>query len=71
MASGRLQSIVNGALEFAVELDGFVVGERQDLGQDHAGDMLLRVEPIIGVVDAGPGQAPGAAAVGSGLVLII
>src|SRR5258708_19862026 len=59
--SGRLQSIVNGALELAVEPDGLVIGERQDLGQDDARNALLRVGPVIGVVEAAPSQASGAA----------
>ena len=54
----------DAALELTIKAHCAVVGEGQDLGQDHAGNMLLRVEPVIGVVDTRPGHAPGAAAVG-------
>src|SRR5690349_17489963 len=37
-----------------------VVGEGQDLGHQHAGHALLRVEPVVGVEQAGPGEAAGA-----------
>src|SRR5215831_6917824 len=63
----RLQPTIDAALEFAIERDGFVVGKGQDLGHEHAGNALLRIEPIIGVVNPGPGAAAGAAAVGTWL----
>src|SRR5262245_11015280 len=51
----------DATLEFAVERDGLVVGEGQDLGQKHPGDSLLRVEPVIGIIYTGPSYAADAA----------
>src|SRR5712691_87129 len=65
--SGRAERVVDRALELAVELDGALVGEGEDLGHDHAADPPRRIDPVIGVEDAGPGQAAGAAAVRAGL----
>jgi hypothetical protein len=39
-----------------------LVRERQQLHQDHAGDVARRIDPEIGVGEAGPGEAAGAAA---------
>ena len=44
------------------KLPGLGVDERQQLHQDHAGDVARRVDPEIGVGEAGPGEAAGAAA---------
>src|SRR5215472_4505254 len=63
----RLEPAVDAALELAVEGDGLVVGEGQELGQEHSGDALMRVEPVIGVENSAPGDAGGTAAVGPGL----
>jgi hypothetical protein len=57
-----LQRAVNGPFEFAIGADCRPVGERQDLCKENAGDALRRVEPVISVEDAGPGQTAGAAA---------
>src|SRR3712207_8242371 len=38
-----------------------LVAERQDLGHDQAGDAPARVDPVVRVEDAGPGQGAGAA----------
>src|SRR5215472_770144 len=59
----RSQCVVDAALELAVERDGLVVGEGQDLGQKHPGDSLLRVEPVIGIIYTGPSYAADAAPV--------
>src|SRR6266404_4670078 len=59
----RFQRVVDAVLELAVERDGLGVREWQDLGQKHASDALLRIKPVIGIVDPGPGNAAGAAPV--------
>src|SRR5271166_2991928 len=59
-----LQRIINAAFELAVELDGLMVGKWQNLGQDYTCHALLRIEPIVRIIDAGPGEAAGATAIG-------
>src|SRR6516162_140958 len=60
----RLQLAIDAALKLAVERDGFMVGEGQELAQKHPGDALVRIQPVIGVENSAPGDAAGAAAVG-------
>src|SRR6516225_7073702 len=60
----RLEPAIDAALKLTVEGNGFMVGEGQDLSHENAGNALLRIEPVIGIVNPGPGDAAGAAAVG-------
>jgi len=46
------------------QLDGLMVGKWQNLGQDYTCHALLRIEPIVRIIDAGPGEAAGATAIG-------
>src|SRR6266853_4109562 len=62
-----LQRVIYAALELPAKLHGTLVGEGQDLGQDHAGDALLQIDPVIAVEEPGPGQAAGATAIGPGI----
>src|SRR4029077_6663899 len=57
-----IQPGINPALEARKSFQRLGVDERQQLHQDHAGDVARRVDPEIGVGEAGPGQAAGAAA---------
>src|SRR3954453_23898197 len=63
-SSHRGQRTVDRLLEIAIDLYGRPVSEGQDLRQEHAGDALLRIKPVVGIEDPRPGQAAGAAAVG-------
>src|SRR6516165_8315399 len=60
----RLEPAIDAAFKLTVEGNGFMVGEGQDLSHENAGNALLWIEPVIGVVNTGPGDAAGAAAVG-------
>jgi hypothetical protein len=53
---------IDAALEPPVHAQHALISERHHLGHEHGGDALLRVEPMVGVVNAGPGEAAGAAA---------
>ena len=58
----RIEPGIDAALEARERFQALAVGERQHLHQDHAGDVARRIDPEIGVGEAGPGQAAGAAA---------
>src|SRR5258708_25869895 len=53
---------VNAVLKTCKSFQTLVVRERQQLHQDHAGDVAGRIDPEIGVGEARPGEAAGAAA---------
>src|SRR6516164_5114920 len=59
-----LQPAIDAAFELAVEGDGAVVGEGQELAQKHTGDTFLRIEPVIGVEYSRPGDATGTPPIG-------
>ena len=65
--SGGLERRVHPSLHVPQEPEHRLVGERQDLRHDRPGDLLGRVDPVVGVEDPGPAQAAGAAPVRSGL----
>src|SRR5579859_6406052 len=65
--AGSSESGVEAALERAIEGDDPFVVERQDLGEEGAGDLADRIEPEIAVEQAGPGDAAGGAPVRSRL----
>src|SRR5262245_18737187 len=52
----RLQGAIDAAFKPAVEPQHGGIGKGQDLGQDHPGDGLLWIEPVLGVVDPAPSQ---------------
>src|ERR1700735_1399942 len=58
---------IDAALKGRVEVHRPMIGEGQDLRHDDAGQSALRIEPVIGVEDAGPCDAAGAAPVGARL----
>src|ERR1700753_1683838 len=53
---------VSCLLEGVEQRQGLGVGERQDLRGIDAADALLLVDPVVGVGEAGPGEAAGRAA---------
>src|SRR5215831_3966307 len=58
----RAHRPVHAALEVAVDAQRVMVREGQNLGHEHGGDMLRRIDPVIGVEQSRPGEAAGAAA---------
>src|SRR5437762_2997645 len=58
----RPAASVDCALELLDEAEALLVGEGEDLGEDDAGQVGLGVDPVVGVGQAGPGQAATAAA---------
>ncbi len=62
LPAARIEPGIDAALEARERLQALGVGERQQLHQDHAGDVARRVDPEIGVGKARPGEAAGAAA---------
>src|ERR1035437_5884186 len=58
----RIEAGIDAALEACERFQALLVGERQHLHQDHAGDVARRVDPVIGVGEPRPGEAAGAAA---------
>src|SRR6185437_3552167 len=57
---GPADGFVDGPLEPLECLKHHWIGEGQDLGHENAGDLRLRIEPEISVVETGPGEAAGA-----------
>ena len=62
LAAAGIEPGINAALKARKSFQRLGVEERQQLHQDHAGDVTGRVDPEIGVGEAGPGEAAGAAA---------
>src|SRR5579859_3112505 len=60
VAFGLVSGGIDGALEAVEQVEHGGVGEGEDLGEDHAGDAAGRVDPVVRVRQAGPGQAAGA-----------
>ena len=61
LAAAGIEPGINPALKARKSLQRLGVGERQQLHQDHA-DVARGIDPEIGVGEAGPGEAAGAAA---------
>ena len=57
-----LGDLVKAAFELGKGLQRLRIGKWQELHQDDAGDVLGRIDPEIGVGEAGPGEAAGAPA---------
>ena len=61
--------VVGGGLDVGVELVGAGVGEGQLLAQVGAGDLIVHVDPEIGIGDSGPHEPAGGAARGQWLLV--
>src|SRR5713226_8683437 len=57
-----LSDLVKPAFELGKGLQRLWIGKWQELHEDDAGDVLGRIDPEIGVGEAGPGEAAGAPA---------
>src|SRR5882724_13192543 len=57
--SSRSVAAVNPALEPAIDVKRTPVGERQNLHHDHTSDARRWIDPVVGVVQTGPGLAAG------------
>src|SRR6266702_5564720 len=57
-----LGDLVKAAFELGKDLQRLGIGKWQELHEDDAGDVLGRIDPEIGVGEAGPGEAAGAPA---------
>src|SRR5258708_29632678 len=55
--SSRSVATIDAALELTIDVERAPVGERQDLHHDHAGDARRRIDPVVGIVQTGPGLA--------------
>src|SRR3984893_16196578 len=53
----RIEPGIDATLEARERFQALVVGERQELHQDHAADVARRVDPEIGIGKASPEQA--------------
>ena len=53
---------VDGSLELAQKLTDRAVVEREDLRQQHAGHVLGRIDPEVGIVESRPSEASRGAA---------
>ena len=54
-----LAPVVDRALELAEQVEDRAICERQDLSHDQAGYPLRGIEPVVGIGEAGPGEAAG------------
>ena len=54
---------VDSSFELAVDPQRAVIGKGEDLRHENSGDAPTRINPVIGVKQAAPGQAAGAATV--------
>jgi hypothetical protein len=62
-----LGNLVKSAFELGKGLQRLRIGKWQELHEDDASDVLGRIDPEIGVGEAGPGEAAGAPARRRGL----
>jgi len=61
LAAAGIEAGIDAALEARKRFQTLLVDERQQLHQDHAGDVARRIDPEVGVGKACPSEAAGAA----------
>jgi hypothetical protein len=49
--------VIDPTLELAVDAQRPLIGERQDLGHEYAGDAFGRIDPVVGIEQPAPGEA--------------
>ena len=59
--------LVDASLKRIQQFENDRVSERQNLREQHASDTGPRIEPVVRIIKAGPGEAAGAPAAGPGL----
>ena len=55
----RIEAGIDAALEVRERFQALLVPEWQQLHKDHAGDVARRIDPVVGIGEASPGEAAG------------